>query len=305
MSAQEKDLLCKATIAGDDLEDYTTCAAIITQILDLNPGIELDKDQRNMLSSAFKSKIAKQRSNRRLLRAKLGLDGEDEDEDYEAPTEAEKPVIVAYLAEVEKKLLGECEDAIAVILKLVATVEAKADKDADLNETCAFYNKMIADYYRYEVEGSEGNAEQRAPLVVKADEYYNKAQATVSSLPAFNSTKLGLALNCSVFLYEIKNEKGAAHTMAKDAADAAKKAIETDESKDPDVVEDAQVVIKLLEDNVGLWDSEADDTPAPAEAAVEAAPTEIAAGSPMNAVAALKAEEPTAVAPEVADKPDA
>lgn len=292
------ELLVKATLAGDDLEDYVTCAAIITQIIDLNPAIELDKDQRNMLSSAFKSKIAKQRSNRRLLRAKLGLDGEDEDEDYEAPTAAEKPVIDAYLAEVEQQLLDECESAIAVIIKLVATVEAKAEKNDDMNETCAFYNKMIADYYRYEVEGSEGHAEKRAPLVVKADEYYSKAQATVGGLPAFNSTKLGLALNCSVFLYEIKNEKSAAHTMAKEAADAAKKSIEDDAAKDPDVVEDAQVVIKLLEDNVGLWDSEAEATPAPAEAAVEAAPAEIAAGSPMNAVAALKAEEPAAAAAE-------
>jgi len=50
--------------------------------------------------------------------------------------------------------------------------------------------------------------------------------------------------------------------MAKQAAEAAKKAIEEDATKDPDVVEDAQVVIKLLEDNVGLWDSEAEEAAA-------------------------------------------
>lgn len=291
-------LTIKATIAGDDLEDYEMCAELITKVIELQPTIELSKDQRNMLSSAFKSMIAKQRGNRRNLRAKIGLDGESEDVDYEDPSDEEKEVIKAYLTEVGEKLLGECEKAIKVIKVLVGTVEAKEEKDADVNETCAFYNKMIADYYRYEVEGSEGEDEKRAPLVEKASEYYSKAQATVQDLPHYNSTKLGLALNQSVFLYEIKEERTAAHEMAKGAADAAKSALDASgaEAIDPDTIEDAQVVIKLLEDNVNLWDSEAEEAaaapPAGAEGTGETPPAEIAAGSPMNAVAALKAEAP-------------
>ncbi len=48
-----------------------------------------------------------------------------------------------------------------------------------------------------------------------AENAYQKAQEAAEDLPATHPTRLGLALNFSVFYYEIKNENGKACELAK------------------------------------------------------------------------------------------
>ena len=64
--------------------------------------------------------------------------------------------------------------------------------------------------------------------------------------------KLGLALNYSVFYYEILDEPIKACHMAKEAFD---KAISDIENIQDDDYKDATLIMQLLRDNLTLWTS--------------------------------------------------
>lgn len=60
---------------------------------------------------------------------------------------------------------------------------------------------MIGDYYRYMAESATGDKLTQARD--GALQHYKEAETAGKSLPACNPIKLGLALNFSVFYYEV------------------------------------------------------------------------------------------------------
>ena len=74
-------------------------------------------------------------------------------------------------------------------------------KVATSDETKAFFYKMIGDYYRYVAEcASEKEIDK---IKNGALENYNLATKSCQTLNACNSIRLGLALNFSVFHFEV------------------------------------------------------------------------------------------------------
>jgi hypothetical protein len=87
-------------------------------------------------------------------------------------------------------------------------------------EEYAFFYKMIGDYYRYasEAASSQASKEQRLPKFKKgALEAYNKSMelCRMGVLKPYNSVCLGLALNFSVFHYEVMGDPLKACEIAK------------------------------------------------------------------------------------------
>ena len=72
---------------------------------------------------------------------------------------------------------------------------------------------MVGDYYRYGTEVSEGDT--RTMSKEKARSAYEKAQQVANMLAPTNPIKLGLALNFSVFYYEICAEPILASDLAR------------------------------------------------------------------------------------------
>ena len=68
--------------------------------------------------------------------------------------------------------------------------------------------------------------------------------------------RLGLALNYSVFHYEIKNDPKQACQIAKTAFDDAIADIENIQDAD---YKDSTTIMQLMKDNLALWTSELDD----------------------------------------------
>ena len=86
-------------------------------------------------------------------------------------------------------------------------------KEAGDEESKAFFVKMVGDYYRYISENAkEAKLEEVKNAALKA---YNDANGI--SLPPCNPIKLGLALNFSVFHYEVMKD----HKSACELADKA------------------------------------------------------------------------------------
>ena len=72
------------------------------------------------------------------------------------------------------------------------------------DESKAFFYKMIGDYYRYVAESAA--PDKIASVKDGALEGYSSANTHSGGLNACNPIKLGLALNYSVFQYEVMND---------------------------------------------------------------------------------------------------
>jgi len=118
-----------------------------------------------------------------------------------------------------------------------------------------FYLKMKGDYYRYESEYATGD--RREGVIEDSLNSYNdaflKATTGEKALAPTHPIRLGLALNFSVFHFEIKTDQQKACELAKKAFDDA---IAELDSLNEDSYKDSTLIMQLLRDNLTLWTSE-------------------------------------------------
>lgn len=145
-----------------------------------------------------------------------------------------------------------------------STEDKAADENAEptsksskqLNDAEVFYWKMKGDYHRYLCEFACGD--RRKKTADQALSAYKKANELAKELPIMNAVRLGLALNYSVFFYEILQLPEEAITLAKKTFDEAIELIEAaDDSENNREFADCQMILQLLYDNLRLWRSEA------------------------------------------------
>merc|ERR1712176_1357286 len=98
------------------------------------------------------------------------------------------------MGDIEKELQEKCEDMLQLILNWLIPQITEGGVEAQV-----FYMKMKGDYYRYLAEFSQGSQTYREEARIAYDEATNMAV----SLPVALVTRLGLALNYSVFYYEV------------------------------------------------------------------------------------------------------
>lgn len=111
---------------------------------------------------------------------------------------------------------------------------------------------MKGDYYRYISEFSCD--QEKAQASASAKESYQKAtEIAETELKSTHPIRLGLALNFSVFFYEILNKPHEACEMAKRAFDEA---ITEFDSVSEDSYKDSTLIMQLLRDNLTLWASD-------------------------------------------------
>src|SRR6266436_3665057 len=139
----------------------------------------------------------------------------------------------------------------------------------------------MGDYHRYLAEFATGD--KRKDSADKSLNAYKAASdVAVTELPPTHPIRLGLALNFSVFYYEILNSPDRACHLAKQAFDDA---IAELDSLSEESYRDSTLIMQLLRDNLTLWTS---SDSAEAEPAATDAPKD--ADKP--AESADKAEEP-------------
>jgi len=114
--------------------------------------------------------------------------------------------LASYKKQIESALYKDCENIISIIQTKVLSKTVEA-------EPKAFFVKMVGDYYRYIAETAQGDKlEQVKQEALKA---YNEANTI--ALPPCNPIKLGLALNFSVFHYEVMKDHKQACILADEA----------------------------------------------------------------------------------------
>ena len=111
------------------------------------------------------------------------------------------------------------------------------------------YKNGIAEGYGVYTKGDKMKEISQSAL-----EAYNEATEKANKdLKTTNPIRLGLALNFSVFYYEIMNEPSKACEMAKQAFDDA---IANIEDLPEDQYKDSTTIMQLIRDNLTLWTSD-------------------------------------------------
>ena len=122
---------------------------------------------------------------------------------------------------------------------------------ATATESKVFYLKMQGDYYRYHGEVSAGD--RRNSVVDQSAKSYQEAfDCAKEKMPPTHPIRLGLALNFSVFYYEIMNAPDKACQLAKQAFDDA---IAELDNLNEESYKDSTLIMHLLRDNLTVLSS--------------------------------------------------
>ncbi|KAL8455111.1 hypothetical protein Emag_001048 [Eimeria magna] len=207
-----------------------------------NRADELTVEERNLLSVAYKNAVGARRASWRIISSV-------EQKEANRNHMTNKGLAADYRQKVENELNKICQE----ILTLLSDKLLPRTTDS---ESRVFYYKMKGDYYRYISEFS--NEEGKKASAEQAEESYKRATETAEAeLPSTHPIRLGLALNYSVFYYEILNQPQKACEMAKLAFDDA---ITEFDSVSEDSYKDSTLIMQLLRDNLTLWTSDLQQT---------------------------------------------
>jgi 14-3-3 protein epsilon len=204
-------------------------------------GAELSVEERNLLSVAYKNAVGSRRAAWRIISSveqkekSKGNDGN-----------------AAWAAEYRKTVETELDKICKTILGLL---DGSLIPKANGGESKVFYQKMKADYYRYIAEFTEGDAKKAAADSARAA-YADAQSVAEKDLAVTHPIRLGLALNFSVFMYEVLGNPDEACKMARTAFEDA---IAELDNVAEDSYKDSTLIMQLLRDNLTLWTSDQEE----------------------------------------------
>jgi len=242
MSAPKQDLVSKAKLS-EQAERYDDMAATMKKVTEL--GEDLTVEERNLLSVAYKNVVGAKRSSWRVVTSI----------EEKAENDKKKKMVAEYRGMIEKELKDICHEVLHLIeTHLDKEVKTDEENDAEKRESQVFYKKMAGDYHRYLAEVA--HADEKNEECQLANDFYQAAlDLSEDNLKSTHPIRLGLALNYSVFHYEIRGNQRDACNLAKDAFD---KAIKDLEGLQDDSYKDSTLIMQLLRDNLTLWTAEQD-----------------------------------------------
>ena len=203
---------------------------------------DLSNDERNLLSIAYKNSVS---SRRTALRTIIAYETKEK--------KKETSTFLPFIQEYHKKVQDELNKACQNILNVIDQTLLKRAEDA---EAKVFYSKMKGDYNRYVAEYAEGDLKKQVSDGALAA--YKEASESAKGLPVLNPIALGLALNFSVFYYEVMNDHDTACKIADEAlTNANKELLNIDE--DAEENRDAVSIVNLLKENLEMWKSETEE----------------------------------------------
>merc|ERR1711972_1214669 len=195
-------------------------------------------EERNLLSVAYKNAVGSRRAAWRIIMSvqqKETTKGNEEQAKFAGE----------YCKKVEAELQKICDTILGLL-------DGNLISKASSGESKVFYQKMKADYYRYIAEFTDGEAKSKAAESARAayQEAHNVAE---KDLAVTHPIRLGLALNFSVFQYEVLNNPDEACKMARTAFEDA---IAELDNVAEDSYKDSTLIMQLFRDNLTLWTSD-------------------------------------------------
>jgi len=253
-----EELVSRAKLA-EQAERYDDMAEAMKHVTKI--GQELAQEERNLLSVAYKNVVGARRSSWRVI-SSIEMKQQDQDQ-------SRGKLAKDYKSKIEQELEKVCKDVLDLLdqhlIKDNTDEPVNEEKIDQMVESKVFYLKMKGDYYRYlaEVASSE---EKKEEVVSKSEQAYHSAFNTTrdgingqGKMKPTHPIRLGLALNFSVFYYEIRSNHKEACSLAKEAFDCAIAELDT---LNEDSYKDSTLIMQLLRDNLTLWTSDQDNADA-------------------------------------------
>ncbi|XP_029308215.1 14-3-3 protein beta/alpha-like [Cottoperca gobio] len=231
--ASQKELVQKAKLA-EQAERYDDMAAAMKAVTE--EGNDLTNEERNLLSVAYKNVVGARRSSWRVVSSI---------EQKSESSERKKAMAKECKETIEKELKDICQDVLRLLDDFLICNATKP-------ESKVFYSKMKGDYYRYLAEVAKGD-ERESIITNSKDAYKSAYETSQTEMAPTHPIRLGLALNFSVFYYEILNSPEEACKLAKQAFDDAIAELDT---LSEDSYKDSTLIMQLLRDNLTLWTSD-------------------------------------------------
>ncbi|KAH3765520.1 14-3-3 protein epsilon [Pelomyxa schiedti] len=198
---------------------------------------ELSEDERRLFSVAYSNVIGSYRTPWRTLSSV-----EQKEDDRGTPTDNLRRVR-EYRQKIEQEMSAVCAEVLTildtVLIPKSTTIEGKV-----------FYLKMKGDYYRYIANNNTTKGRESTACAMEA---YKAGSELAKGLAPNHPTRLGLALNFSVFYYEIMTSYEDACSVARSALNDA---ILEQEHCPPSENRDGSLIMGLLRDNLSLWTTE-------------------------------------------------
>lgn len=241
MAATREESVYMAKLA-EQAERYEEMVEYMEKVAGLaTEGEELSAEERNLLSVAYKNVIGARRASWRIVSSIEQKEEGRGNHDHVA-------AIRGYRSRIESELASICGG----ILRLL---EERLVPSASATDSKVFYLKMKGDYHRYLAEFKTSSDRKDAAESTLAA-YKSAQDLAMAELPPTHPIRLGLALNFSVFYYEILNSPDRACSLAKQAFDEAIAELDTlgEES-----YKDSTLIMQLLRDNLTLWTSDMQD----------------------------------------------
>uniref|UniRef100_A0A670ILN2 Tyrosine 3-monooxygenase/tryptophan 5-monooxygenase activation protein beta n=1 Tax=Podarcis muralis TaxID=64176 RepID=A0A670ILN2_PODMU len=176
-------------------------------------GHELSNEERNLLSVAYKNVVGARRSSWRVISS------------IEQKTERNE----------KKQQMGR---------------EYREKIEAELKDICNDVLELLDKY----LIANATQPESKQTTVANSQQAYQEAfEISKKEMQPTHPIRLGLALNFSVFYYEILNSPEKACSLAKTAFDEAIAELDT---LNEESYKDSTLIMQLLRDNLTLWTSE-------------------------------------------------
>ncbi|KAL2473684.1 14-3-3-like protein GF14 mu [Forsythia ovata] len=213
-SSNERENFVYIAKLAEQAERYDEMVDAMKKVAKLD--VELTVEERNLLSVGYKNVIGARRASWRILSPI------QQKEDAKG-NEKNVKRIKEYRQKVESELSNICSDIMAVI-------DEHLIPSSSGSESTVFFYKMKGDYYRYLAEFKSGiDRKEAAEESLKA--YQAANTSAEADIPPTHPIRLGLALNFSVFYYEIMNSPER-------------------------ILQDSTLIMQLLRDNLTLWTSD-------------------------------------------------
>ncbi|XP_061700240.1 14-3-3 protein beta/alpha-1-like [Syngnathoides biaculeatus] len=229
---EKEDCIHKAKLAeqAERYDDMAECMKAVTE-----KGEDLTNEERNLLSVAYKNVVGARRSSWRVLSS------------IEAKSDTNEKKLLL-VKEYREKVENELQEICRKVLELLDKHLIEKSKQ----ESKVFYLKMKGDYYRYLAEVASGD--DKLKIIENSQQAYQEAfNISKTDMDPTHPIRLGLALNFSVFFYEILNSPEKACELAKKAFDEA--IAELDQLNE-ESYKDSTLIMQLLRDNLTLWTSD-------------------------------------------------
>ena len=209
----------------------------IEEVIILKDG-NINEEEKNILFNSLKKLINFRRESWRTINA------------LESKEIKNNSSLLPRVKELKSNLAEEIKTYVNKGLQLIDDKLLKEDISDELK---AMYFKIKGDYTRYIMELTPKDREEELSILKdKADEFYKNGLNICESMSNLNTTKVGLILNYTVFLYEIVKDYKNAYIVANNTYQKITKSL-NDDNYDLSLLKDLNKMLNILKENISKW----------------------------------------------------